>query len=93
MKVKSFLEKHPAAFPISFLILVVLVPFWKLTTMQGFVITDDIFTSDLMNDAFPYRYYLSEVLKSGQLPLWYPPVYGGFPLLARAEAGIAFHEL
>lgn len=90
MKVKSFLGKYPAAFPLSFLIVVVLVPFWKLTMMQGFVITDDIFTSDLMNDAFPYRHYLSEVLKSGQLPLWYPPVYGGFPLLARAEAGIAF---
>jgi hypothetical protein len=58
--------------------------------MQGFLITDDIFTSDIMNDAFPYRFYLSEVLKSGQLPLWYPPIYGGFPLLARAEAGIAY---
>jgi hypothetical protein len=86
----TLLKKYPTSLPISFLVLVILVPHWKLATMSGFVITDDIFTSDLMNDAFPYRFYLSEVLKSGQLPLWYPPVYGGFPLLARAEAGIAY---
>ena len=87
---RTLLKKHPTAIPISFLVIIILVPYWKLTTMSGFLITDDIFASDIMNDAFPYRFYLSEVLKSGQLPLWYPPVYGGFPLLARAEAGIAY---
>jgi hypothetical protein len=85
-----FLKKYSRFFPISFLILVIVIPYWKLTTMSGYIITDDIFTSDIMNDAFPYRFYLSHLLKSGQLPLWYPPVYGGFPLLARAEAGIAY---
>jgi len=88
--VNSLLKKYPTWLPVSFLVLMILVPYWKLTTMSGFLITDDIFTSDIMNDAFPYRFYLSELLKSGQAPLWYPPVYGGFPLLARAEAGIAY---
>ena len=87
---KSLLRKYPAAFPISFLVLAIVIPYGKIASIQGFLITDDIFASDIMNDAFPYRFYLSEVLKSWQLPLWYPPVYGGFPLLARAEAGIAF---
>jgi len=86
----ALLKKYQTWLPVSFLILVIVIPYWKLTTMSGFLITDDIFTSDIMNDAFPYRLYLSELLKSGQLPLWYPPVYGGFPLLARAEAGIAY---
>ncbi len=86
----SLLKKYPTSLPITLLVLVILVPYWKLTTMSGFLLTDDIFTSDIMNDAFPYRFYLSEMLKSWQLPLWYPPVYGGFPLLARAEAGIAY---
>jgi hypothetical protein len=76
--------------PIIFLILLVVVPYWKLTTMQGVMITDDIFTSDLMNDGFPYRAYLGEALKQGEFPLWYPPVYGGFPLVARAESGVCF---
>ena len=85
-----FLKKYSSLLPILFLILVILISYWKLTTMRGVLITDDIFTSDIMNDAFPYRFYLGELLKSGQLPLWYPPVYGGFPLLARAEAGVAY---
>lgn len=76
--------------PYVLLILLVLVPYWKLTTMQGVVITDDIFTSDLMNDGFPYRFYLGQALKAGEFPLWYPPVYGGFPLVARAESGVCF---
>jgi len=58
--------------------------------MDGVIITDDIFTSDLMNDAFPMRFYLGELLKSAQTPLWIPHVYGGFPLLARSEAGVAY---
>jgi membrane protein YfhO len=86
----SFPKRLPALLPPLFLILVVLIPYWKLTSMRGVVITDDIFASDMMNDEFPYRFYLGEALKSGQLPLWYPPVYGGFPLLARAEAGVCY---
>lgn len=72
------------------LILAVLIPYWKLVFMEGFVITDDIFTSDMMNDAFPARYYLGEMLKSASIPLWIPHIYGGFPLLARAEAGVCY---
>ena len=82
--------RRPAAAPIIFLVLVVVLPFWRLTTMQGYVITDDVFTSDIMNDGFPYRYYLSEALKKGELPLWYPHIYGGFPLIARAESGTCY---
>ncbi len=75
---------------IAVLALVIAGSYWKLSTMQGVLITDDIFASDIMNDGFPYRFYLGEALKAGELPLWYPCVYGGFPLLARAEAGICY---
>jgi hypothetical protein len=86
----SFLKKHPHLFPVALLILAVLIPYWKLTSMQGVIITDDIFTSDIMNDSFPYRFYLGELLRNWQWPLWYPLIYGGFPMLARAEAGVAY---
>jgi len=72
------------------LVLAVIIPYWKLALLQGLVITDDIFTSDIMNDAFPTRYYLGETLKSASFPLWIPHIYGGFPLLARAEAGVCY---
>jgi len=54
--------------------------------MQGVMITDDIFASDLMNDSFPARHYLGAMLQHGEFPLWYSSIYGGFPLIARAEA-------
>ena len=69
------------------LVVLVLVPYWRLTTMQGCVITDDVFASDLMNNGFPERCSAGRTLRRGELPLWMPEVYGGFPLLARAEAG------
>jgi hypothetical protein len=89
VKIPSF-TRHESAAAIAIIVVVVAASYWKLATMQGVLITDDIFTSDMMNDEFPYRFYLGQVLKGGELPLWYPPVYGGFPLLARAEAGICY---
>ena len=88
--IDSALKKFPSSLPIFFLVLMILVPFWKLATMQGYVITDDIFTSDIMNEGFPYRHYISEALKNGELPTWLPYIYGGMPLLARAEAGVCY---
>jgi hypothetical protein len=90
------LLKLPASVPrqtfFAALLLTLLIAgsFWELTAMQGVIITDDIFTSDIMNEAFPLRYALSEQLKAGIIPLWTPHIYGGFPILARAEAGIAY---
>ncbi len=90
LMVRPFLKKHPLLLPVAFLVLLILLPYWKLATMQGFVITDDIFTSDIMNEGFPYRHYISEALKKGELPTWLPYIYGGIPLLARAEAGVCY---
>ncbi len=74
----------------TLIVCAVVVPFWKMVAMQGYIITDDIFASDLMNDQFPLRHYISELLKSGEAPLWMPQSYGGFPLLARSEAGVCY---
>jgi hypothetical protein len=56
------------------LLVAILVPYWKLTTMQGYVITDDVFTSDIMNESFPYREYLGAALKAGEAPTWLPHI-------------------
>ena len=58
--------------------------------MQGLVITDDLFASDMMNENFPYRFSLGHALQSGHWPLWVREIYGGFPLLARAESGVCY---
>ena len=75
---------------IAFIVALVLAAFWKLTMMRGILITDDIFGSDLMNENFPYRFSLGEALRSGHWPLWVREIYGGFPLLARSEAGVCY---
>jgi hypothetical protein len=75
---------------LAFITAVVLAAFWKLTSMKGLVITDDIFASDLMNENFPYRFSLGNALQTGHWPLWVREIYGGFPLLARAEAGVCY---
>lgn len=75
---------------ITLLVLLILLPNWRVATMQGVMIPNDIFTSDLMNNAVPYRAYLGEALRHGVFPVWYPQEYGGFPFVARAESGICF---
>jgi hypothetical protein len=76
--------------PPVILALILAAVYWKLALLRGLLITDDVFTSDIMNEGFPYRFALSSALKHGNLPLWFTTIYGGFPLLARAEAGIAY---
>src|SRR5450432_889703 len=75
---------------IAFIAVLVLAAFWKLATMKGLIIADDMFGSDLMNENFPYRFSLGRALKAGQFPLWDRDIYGGFPLLARAESGVCY---
>jgi hypothetical protein len=75
---------------VAFLTALILAAFWKLTLMKGVVITDDIFASDLMNENFPYRFALGKALRAGHWPLWIRELYGGFPLLARSEAGVCY---
>jgi len=88
---KTILKDKNEIFLASLIItLLVLSAFWKLTLMKGFIITDDIFTSDIMNEGFPYRFSMSQAIHNGEFPFWVPEIYGGFPLLARAEAGICY---
>jgi Bacterial membrane protein YfhO len=75
---------------IALITVVVLAAFWKLATMKGLIISDDLFGSDLMNENFPYRFSLGNALKAGHFPLWDRDIYGGFPLLARAESGVCY---
>jgi hypothetical protein len=77
----TLLKKYPRAIPVGFLILAILVSFWKLTTMRGILITDDIFTGDMANGHLPYFHFLGESLKHGELPLWIPTIYSGFPFV------------
>src|SRR4029453_10959970 len=36
---------------------------------------------------YPMRVHVAQVLRAGQLPLWNPYIFSGFPLMADIEAG------
>lgn len=86
----SRLTKHPDSVALALLMIAILLPFWKLALVKGVLITDASFTSDMMNGRLPERFAVSEALKSGTLPLWAPQIYGGFPMMAWAEAGVCY---
>lgn len=65
--------------PIALLVVSVLVPYWKLTSMRYVLITDDTFVSDVFGGEFPARLWLGEMLKAGEAPLWVRDLGGGVP--------------
>lgn len=82
--------KHPHRGALALLAFLIVLPYWKLATLCGVIVTDDIAASDIMNEGFPYRYAIGAALRHGELPTWLPDIYGGMPLLARAEAGVCY---
>lgn len=69
----------------SFLFLFPFVFFFELTFLKKIFYCGDI--SILM---YPFRVYGFEQIKSGNLPLWTPDIFCGFPLLAGIEGGIFY---
>jgi hypothetical protein len=53
-----------------------------LATLQGVPLSDDIFTSDLLDAEWPMRVAIGRSLASGQGTAWLNGIYGGFPALA-----------
>ncbi|HVY41184.1 MAG TPA: YfhO family protein [Polyangia bacterium] len=89
-RARELLQRFETPAALAAIVALILSAFWKLTLMKGVVITDDVFASDLMNENFPYRVALGEALRAGHWPLWVREIYGGFPLLARSEAGVCY---
>jgi hypothetical protein len=84
----SLRKELALTFPL--LCLLVLLPFWRIATGQGVVITNDIGISDIANLQHPLRHFASQELRQGRLPLWTPGIYMGYPLLAEGQAGIFY---
>jgi len=74
---------------VLFLILLI-VFFWKSITLQGVFITGDLSASDIMDQNYPMRNFLSQSLKNGYFPLWNPYVFCGFPSFAEGQGGFFY---
>ncbi|MFN2546242.1 MAG: hypothetical protein ABR567_02290 [Myxococcales bacterium] len=53
-----------------------------LATLQGVPLSDDVFTSDLLDGEWPMRVAIGRSFASGQGTAWLSGIYGGFPALA-----------
>lgn len=67
--------------PIFFILILVVVFFGKTLTGQQIFVTPDFGTSDVLYYEYSTKFFLSESLKHGQLPLWNPFIAAGFPQL------------
>jgi hypothetical protein len=64
------------------LVLAILVPYHRLTTMQGIIVTDDRIISDVFGAELPGRVEAGRLLRAGEWPTWTPRLCTGYPLLA-----------
>lgn len=63
------------------LALAALLPYHGLLVGSEIPIPDDIFISDLADGDFPLRVEIGRLIRAGELPLWTPRVWTGYPLL------------
>ena len=67
------------------LVLAVLAPYYPLLLGSAIPIPDDIFISDLADGDLPARVEIGRLIRAGELPLWTPGVWTGFPLVGGFE--------
>lgn len=68
--------------PAVVLILVIVVPYWRLATMQSIIVTDDRIVSDVYHAELPGRVEMARLIHAGELPTWTPRLCTGMPLIA-----------
>ncbi len=68
-----------------------LVVFFLIGNLRGAVnITPNVGTNELTDLHYPFRYFLSQSLREGQLPLWSSAISSGFPLFADGQIGALY---
>jgi len=72
-------------FTILFLLLVAFIPFGK-----DILTNKIIYGFDTPKIVYPFYSFLSASFKNGELPLWTPYIYGGYPLSAEGQLGLFY---
>lgn len=82
--------KFQKFFPFLFLLLLTVLFFLPFLDGQHIPYAGDFTGSDLTELNLPSRYYASQSLQAGQVPLWTNLLANGFPLLAEGQAGVFY---
>ncbi|MEP7170147.1 MAG: hypothetical protein ABI855_12310, partial [Bacteroidota bacterium] len=68
--------------PYLVIIVVGLIGYWQVALMQN------ILKWDMMDQYFPWRYFVSECLRNGIFPQWNPYQHSGYPIHADPQSGV-----
>src|SRR6185503_18321068 len=68
---------------ISLIVLFFLAFFWPVLSSGKYFVTSDGFVY-----SFPLRTVAWNSIRAGQVPLWSPLIFSGYPLLSMAQIGI-----
>ena len=68
--------------PYLIIIAVGLVGYWQVAFMQN------ILKWDMVDQYFPWRYFVSESLRNGIFPQWNPYQHSGYPIHADPQSGV-----
>lgn len=72
-------------FSIIFLLCLTIIFFWKAVLLRGV-----FFVGDFIAYYFPVRFFSFNLLRKGQIPLWTPYLFSGFPLFAEGQEGVFY---
>src|SRR3989338_2691243 len=91
LSMKSLVQKRLDVAINLILAALVLVFFSRLFMPQlSIFITPEYGRSDITHFNLPIKFFLSESLKRGQLPLWSKNIDTGYPLFAESQIGALF---
>src|SRR3989344_4136260 len=77
--------------PVVVILAIVAAFFWRLFfPTPSLLYTVEIIGSDIWNVYYPMKHFLSDSLKSGQLPFWAKDIGTGFPLFAEGQVGALY---
>src|SRR5690242_14717186 len=83
MSTQIWQERKKDFYYIAILFLLVIVFFWRV------VFLGECFTGgDIINQFYPWKYYLAEQTRTNHLPLWNPYTFGGNPFAANYQVGM-----
>lgn len=78
-------------FPLSILLALNLLYFWRIIFRTGSMLSyDPLSGGDLNGYLYPIHSFLATTLRSGNLPLWNPWSYCGYPQFADMQTGVFY---
>src|SRR4051812_26430689 len=81
MQAIDYIKKSVSLRHHCLLLLFAIAAYWPLSSFQHTTRWDSVETY------FPFRYFFSDCLRAGELPLWLPFQLGGYPFYADPQSG------